>query len=409
MWSILVAVLAISYGYARSRRGSGVEINHVTTFTLGFLFYWLLPTLMGSVASLDPDNIAISKWSDYFNYIPNQRITAYIISLLVLYLSFACGDFLGKYPIFHRKKSEPGRTFQAPLWRAEWFAVLLLFLFMLTRLHGLLFSNYSNETDSASLARGTLTAISLVLFSISWQQALHGRWVYMKVYFICALALLAMGERLYFASSILSLLAYASRRKPIRKRTLLFFASAAAVGMGLLAAFRIRSEVSPLSILLNVAFESLFTSFSLMSYLHANAIAWIHAPKYLMVDMINLVPSAFMDKTAFTHLALTESNYEISSPLGAMNSWVSFNVNFGVIGTAGFLFLMGYLFRRNEGLSVSYLMLTGFLAFTFFRDPFSVSLVKNMLEFSILIPILLEQISEFIVFSTRQQSTTTST
>jgi hypothetical protein len=67
-------------------------------------------------------------------------------------------------------------------------------------------------------------------------------------------------------------------------------------------------------------------------------------------------------------------------------------INFGLFGTLLFMFALGAALstlRRLRGpLSrVIYAMLTGCLAFTFFRDGFSVSLVKNMLEFSVLVPV----------------------
>jgi hypothetical protein len=44
-------------------------------------------------------------------------------------------------------------------------------------------------------------------------------------------------------------------------------------------------------------------------------------------------------------------------------------------------------------------MCSAFLVFTFFRDPFSVSLVKNFLEFSILMPLVCAYLSGWLVWS----------
>ena len=52
-------------------------------------------------------------------------------------------------------------------------------------------------------------------------------------------------------------------------------------------------------------------------------------------------------------------------------------------------------------MTTPYLMLTAFTAFTFFRDPFSVSLVKNMFEFSILIPVALAGVNKCIAYACR--------
>ncbi len=87
--------------------------------------------------------------------------------------------------------------------------------------------------------------------------------------------------------------------------------------------------------------------------------------------------------------------FPLFSPLGATNSFYSFMINFGVFGTIVFLFLMGWLLSllrgrdRNLLSRVIYVMLSGWIGFTFFRDDFSISLVKSMLQFSILVPGLL--------------------
>ena len=61
-------------------------------------------------------------------------------------------------------------------------------------------------------------------------------------------------------------------------------------------------------------------------------------------------------------------------------------------GSAVFLFLWPIAFRYLRSRSTStvfatmYIMCSGWLAFTFFRDPFSISLVKAILQDSILMP-----------------------
>jgi hypothetical protein len=397
MWfSGIIAVLAIWYGYSRSKKPTGIEINHVTTFTLGFLFYWVIPPAFGILARVATENQAVSAWLDYLTNVPASRLFEYNLTILLCYFAFAAGDRIGyRKPKVLRKKS-----FQVTLWRMEWYFCLVLFMFVLIKLRGQLFGDYGGNSDTDNLARGTLTALSLVLFSIAWKFTLRGHPAYMKAYFVCAVFLLLMGERLYFASSIISLLAYISSKKTIRPRALLVWGLAAILAMGLIATVRMQAGVSVLFVLLSVAYESVFTSFSLMSYMQYNNIPFFGFPKYLTSDLLNLVPSVFIDKSNFPVLT-DNSSLGIVSPLGAFHSWVSFMVNFGVIGTVLFMFLFGYLMRRNQGLSTPYLMLTGFVTFTFFRDPFSISLVKNMLEFSILIPLVLSELNNFVAYAVK--------
>ncbi len=51
-------------------------------------------------------------------------------------------------------------------------------------------------------------------------------------------------------------------------------------------------------------------------------------------------------------------------------------------------YFLAWLRKKSDVIlyKVMYSMLSGWLIFTFFRDPFSVSIVKNMFEFSVLIP-----------------------
>jgi hypothetical protein len=389
--AFFTALLALAYGHHRGHKPTGgFEVNHVITFTLGFLFYWWLP----GVIRYFPVPDAAASVMDYFENVPPDRLAEYRVSVLACYIAFALGDVFGAHPIVARRYRFQSRQFEPKLWRIEWAVVSLAYVAVLIRIRAQLFTAYS---DADLIARGTLTAISVVLFSISLRMVLENRWNPMKAYFVFSLPLLAAGGRLYFVSSVITLLAYLSHRKPIRSRALIVGGIPSILAMGIIGVVRVHSQASPLLVIANVATESLFTSFSLFSYLRTNVIAWMHTPVFLLTDLYNLIPSVLVDKHNLP--SLTDSSYGIASPMGAMNSWVSFNVNFGLVGTLIFLFLFGYLMRRYQKMTVGYLMLTGFTAFTFFRDPFSVSLVKNMLEFSILIPFLLEQINAAIAFA----------
>ena len=79
-----------------------------------------------------------------------------------------------------------------------------------------------------------------------------------------------------------------------------------------------------------------------------------------------------------------------------------FIINFGLVGTALVMVLIGFFLRRllmnatSPVRKTQYLMCSAFLVFSFFRDPFSVSLVKNFLEFSIVMPFVCAHISGWL-------------
>jgi hypothetical protein len=120
-------------------------------------------------------------------------------------------------------------------------------------------------------------------------------------------------------------------------------------------------------------------------------------PKYLASDFCNLIPSAVFPGKA----ALIQAP-DFFSPLGALHSFVSFSFNFGLIGTAVCMFLLPVglrWIRARDGSPLyrtMYVMLSGWLAFTFFRDPFSVSIVKTMVQHSILLPIAIVSIARLL-------------
>jgi len=272
-----------------------------------------------------------------------------------------------------------------------------------------------SELGDAFTAKGTLTAISLVLLALAllitttneettFIATVSNRWI--LGYFLIAVLLLGMGERLYVMTSLLLLVAY---RSVFFKKYTLPQLLAFVFGMAALSAvaglIRLRASVDISSLILNLAFEPVFTAYSLISFLGSNHVPWIAFPKFLAGDFLNLVPTAVMGNKQDFLPDPTKAGYYFVSPLGALNSWVSFIINFGLIGTAFVMSFVGYLlgWLRKEATSpivkTQYLMCSAFMVFTFFRDPFSVSLVKNIFEFSLFAPLFLALVSGLLTWS----------
>jgi len=166
-----------------------------------------------------------------------------------------------------------------------------------------------------------------------------------------------------------------------------------------------RFDLNPLAVVLNLAGEPVFTSFSLVSFLGSNYIPWIEFPRFLVGDFVNLVPSAILTNKMDLFPDPTKAGFFFVSPMGAMSSWVSFIINFGLAGTVVVMVFIGFFLRRllinakSPIFRTQYLMCSSFLVFTFFRDPFSVSLVKNFFEFSIVVPLVCAHLSGWMVWS----------
>jgi hypothetical protein len=291
------------------------------------------------------------------------------------------------------------------------FAVAVFYIY---RLRNLLGANYS-DIGEGILSMGTLVAISLVLLALTllttaenekatFLATISNRW--MLGYFVIAFLQFTMGGRLYFVSFLLLLASYRSVFfKKYSAAQLCAFGLGAALLGGAAGLLRLRAGFNVGAFALNLVAEPVFTSFSLVSFLNFNHIPWVEFPRFLAGDFLNLVPSAILENKMDLLPDATRAGFSFVSPLGAMSSWVSFIINFGLIGTAIVMAFIGFFLRRllmnatSPILKTQYLMCSAFLVFTFFRDPFSVSLVKNLFEFSIVMPFACAYLSDWLVWS----------
>jgi hypothetical protein len=372
----------------------------------------VLPILVGQIQIFNSGSEGgFGSWTELFQSVPQGQLVIYAISILIYYFCFLLGDGLAqKMAPSSRKMRSPSLTFVF---------ILYVFVFIVAasytyHLRNLLGGNYGDIGD-AILSMGTLVAISLVLLALAllktaedekatFLATISNRW--MLGYFLIAFLQLTMGGRLYFVSSLLLLAGYRSVFfKKYSGGQLFAFVFGAAIFGGAAGLLRLKSGVNVVAIVLNLAGEPVFTSFSLVSFLGSNHIPWIEFPRFLAGDFLNLVPSAILPNKMDLFPDPTKAGFSFVSPMGAMNSWVSFMINFGLAGTAIIMALIGFFLRRllmnatSPIVKTQYLMCSAFLVFTFFRDPFSVSLVKNLFEFSIVMPFVCAHLSGWLVWS----------
>jgi hypothetical protein len=404
---LMVALLPAAITILRSRR-----LTHVAFFSVGYLYYWVLPILVGQIQIFNSGSEGgFGSWAGLFQSVPQGQLVIYAISILIYYFCFLLGDGLAqKMAPSSRKMRSPSLTFVFILY-------VLIFIVAASytyHLRNLLGANYGDIGD-AILSMGTLVAISLVLLALAllkttgdekatFLATISNRW--MLGYFLIAFLQFTMGGRLYFVSSILLLAGYRSVFfKKYTAGQLLAFVLGAAVLGGAAGLLRLRAGLNVGAVVLNLAGEPVFTSFSLVSFLGSNHIPWIEFPKFLAGDLLNLVPSAILPGKMDLFSDPTKAGFSFVSPMGAMNSWVSFIINFGLAGTAIIMAWIGFFLRRllmnatSPIVKTQYLMCSAFLVFTFFRDPFSVSLVKNFFEFSIVMPFVCAHLSGWLVWS----------
>lgn len=403
---MLTALVAPTWVALRRARGpEGLRIDHVVLFSFGFVFYGILPIALG-VSRIGSGNFGLNVWFAYFDAnVGLSQIAIYLASMLLFYGAFVGGSRLGA-----RRKSHLSLLaldMDVNALNLFWPAIVGFGAAYVWAVRGSLFKGYTAYAEFYS-AGGTLSAVALILLSFVLLRASFSEGVrpsagsrgvmrlYIAVYCCFAVVLLSLGGRLYVVTSIMMVLTYVSmyrRRLPYKAVASLFAAGAA--GVGAIGVIRLGAGgLSPIALMENIFGEPLFTSFSLLNFLGQNRFELVNVPRFLAGDLLNLIPSfIFPSKTLFLPDP-SRFGYVIYAPLGALHMFFSFVINFGIIGSALVLLGLGawlsWIGGQNSPLArVIYSMVSGSLAFTLFRDPFSVSLVKNMFEFSVLVPALL--------------------
>ena len=392
----------------------GIEVNHVLLFSLGFFVYWVLPIAIG-LMRLFQDAPAMSLWYQLFDAIAEPTLALYLLVCLLCYFFFGAGSEACRF-LFADRASEyreikfDRQVLSLPLVAGLIFSGIFAFL-----LRDQLFKGYTVDTVlSDADTRGVFTGSSVFLLSVAMvytikteemrQQELPESLSFLRLifnpflvsYFIVALLVVSLGGRLYLLSAILALLVYRTVYfQPFRLRTALGL-TALIVGLSVLAGLgRQGLEVNLGTLVLNLFIEPLFNSFSLLHFLAHGSLELLKFPIFLISNLVNLVPTVLFPGKAAYMVNFEDYGYVAFSPIGALNSFFSFMVNFGVIGTMlAFFFFSLWLQRlktqRQTVLSKTiYVMVCGWLATSFFRDTFSISLVKVILQFSILGPVFL--------------------
>jgi len=388
---VLIAVgLPSWYVYKRCISNGRVEINHVATFTFGFLFYWITPLVVRIYIARVNFPLA-SIWSSLFRA---KLIVPYALSCIALYICFALGDSLG-LRLFREGPGRPSDKVPRLALSLVTIAGCLLLIYTAVTFRAALFRQASPTDLAAQTARGAVTSCVILLGvaciiltidrpEVPWRRRIFSG--YFLTFFAGSLFMLWLGSRLYLASFLLMFAIYQSNfRGRFRLRTVISAGIILALFFGAVGMWREEGDIS--GAVFNVVEEPIFISLSLAHHLRYKGIAWINPPYQLGKDFRNLIPTLILpNKFA------TSKKPDVYQPLGGLNSFVSFNLNFGFIGSGAFLFLWPIMFRYFKSrpsstlLATMYVMCSGWLAFTFFRDAFSISLVKAILQDSILIP-----------------------
>lgn len=390
-----------------------IEIDHTFMFLVGYLFYWMFPMVFGSLRWFSNQPL-MDKWYTYFSRTSDEVKLFYIILCFLYWLLFILGSYFGENSIVLDNQIEKGIELKERILRKFNFRVLfaitaILALISAYQVKDNLFSGYSSNIDPYQTREGvgflvgltsTLLAFLLIktFFNKKTKVSKDFFSIYSLTYIFFAILVFSMGTRLYFLSQFCTIYVYiANYYIYIKTKDFLL------LSLFVLSSFTIygitRLGLSLELDLDNLAFsffgETVYTSFSLVSFLDSQSINLFQFPFPLISDFTNLLPSFIFPEKSVLVLSYKDI-YNLDAPLGAFHSFVSLMINFGFGGALVLLFLTGFFLgrlKRNAVFSeisrLLYVMISGNIAFTVYRDPFSVSIIKNILQFSIIVPMII--------------------
>jgi oligosaccharide repeat unit polymerase len=231
--------------------------------------------------------------------------------------------------------------------------------------------------------------------------------------------LLIAGGRGYVATSMFILLVYWSTyiREFDRKKSAAFFLVGGILAV-LLGSVRVGENPNAERFLYYASTEALLTSPSMFGAIadgKGAELTPLRLPVFLASDLANLAPRLIFPNKDSLRLDPKERGFSVVNPLGAFALQLSLLINFGWLGGMLFLAVLGYAFSRileqsatSEKASsrrfwrIAYAATVAWIPFSFFRDPFSISLIRGMLGFGVISPLILLQLPKLVSMVNRK-------
>lgn len=399
-------------------RSGRIHINPVFGLLAGMCFYVLLPCTV-----IVYSGEALASVTVYENYMTSSNATYVMAFALVLLAALRVGMSLAA----PKRRKPAGRMQTRPaggyveLGRsnggntAGWmmfgsYALLLLLAF---QIRDFLFGGYDEAalaSDAVWSARGAMSSsYSLIYLSICAIVLRHRgspparmRNAMVLIFLSASVILLSLGARLYVAMALLSLLAtHSLLRDGMPAMRLGLYLLGGAISFGSIGVLRSASLTDLAGVVLNIALEPLLTSISLFTLLSDNPLILIGKPYMFLADFKAILPSFLFPGKADLFDRLNDYGYAFEAPVGGYHFFFSSLINFGVFGSLVLAVPCGYALGRLSGqrpfgcrsTALTSIFMTGALAFTIFRDPFFISVVKNLFVMAWLVPKLLDPIT----------------
>ncbi len=366
-------------------------IDHKILFLFGYLFYLFTPYIVG-VTNLFTGFPGIELYQSFFKRIPKEKLMIYAIITLLWLPAFYLGHLSFKLLKPYKRSLQlfPETATSKGVSYIGFLLIFILVLFAFISRNSIL-GGYSSYDVGA---RGKMSTLLVVFnFFLTYQLVSRQKvsWLLITGTVITALLLLSMGGRMYVMQTIVVFLIYKTSfsKKAFSLFRIIGFAFAAFLIISFVGIWRMKTSFNASMAAYSLFAEPVFTWFSTSTYLISNSIPLFNMPLNFITSFFNVVPNTFFSLQPYIISPYQMvSNYQ--SPLGADSVWANIVINFGSIGSFGFLFGMGFILnflRHNSETSrfgaVYYIMVCAMLPFQFFRDGFY--LLNKQLFFNFLI------------------------
>ncbi|MBO1263995.1 hypothetical protein J3A84_02925 [Proteiniclasticum sp. SCR006] len=353
------------------------------------------------------NRVEFKLWHELYGEINEINIYMYLLFAVAVYFSFFIFSKIGEK--YKPKKNIDNSTFhfsKKKLWPLIGLIILII-VYYLVIFSDSFFKGYNSQISNVAQkgplisALQVLLAISLIITSITTSKNSEFKSykiinVSFIIYLVGSLLVLSLGGRLYFISGLFAIIVYISNRE---KSFNIWIASSlfifTIILMGLIGVWRASSiNIDSSNVLYNLFQEPIYTSYSLVDFLRTEQHKLIEVPRLLASEFLNLVPTILAPEKLEYISKPIDFGYHIYNPSGALHAYVSFAINFGLLGSIpifGILGLgLGILKGKTNAFSQTmYSLVSSHLVFTFFRDGFVTSIIKNLFQYSILVPILI--------------------
>ena len=339
----------------------------------------------------------------HYSKIPYINRMKYLIISFFMYFFFIVGSKKRnkKKNIVSNKRKQLTIRFSEQI---LYVPVISLGLFFVWLNRAFLFQGY-NTTNNRY--KGTLSAYVIMLFSITlmnlsskkkcvrFVKAFCDKWGIGFIFF--SLTLLSMGGRLYVLTSIIAVMVFYSNYYTCGEgyscKSFLRIFSGLILVSGMIGLVRYGNSIDLKDIFFNILAEPLYDSFSLVTYLANNEIKRLFSiPRILLSGFINLFPTLiFPDKVKYIK-SVFDFGIKIEAPLGGTHYFTSFMLDFGILGSMAMFYIFGRIIRVlcQEPVTnikqTMYCLICSYMTFAIYRDAMDISIIKDIIEFSIVIP-----------------------